>query len=87
MSSKPKPWIAVVLSIIFAPLAFLYTGRLRWALAFFASALAIAIADFLRVLGAGVSADIATPAQPCAGVALRFAKAIPSLRISKAHEK
>ena len=44
---KPKKWIAVVLSIVAAPLAFLYVGAPRWAAANFAVSLTLGIVSFL----------------------------------------
>lgn len=45
---KPKPWIAVVLNIVVAPLGLVYAGKPRWAGIFFATATAIAILAFFR---------------------------------------
>lgn len=44
---KPKKWIAVLLGIFTAPLAFLYVGVPRWALLSFALSLVVGIASFL----------------------------------------
>lgn len=44
---KPKKWIAVVLSILAAPLAFLYVGAPRWALLSFLAGLVVGTASFL----------------------------------------
>ena len=43
---KPKPWIAVLLSIVVAPLGLVYAGRPRWAGIFFVATTSIAIAAF-----------------------------------------
>ncbi|MYM29405.1 signal peptidase I [Duganella sp. CY15W] len=43
---KPKKWIAVVLSILVAPLAFLYLGSLRWALISFVLTVVLGTASF-----------------------------------------
>jgi signal peptidase I len=45
---KPKPWIAVLLSIVVAPLGLVYAGRPRWAGIFFVATTSIAIAAFFR---------------------------------------
>lgn len=44
---KPKKWIAVLLGIFAAPLAFLYVGAPRWALLSFLLQMAVGIASFL----------------------------------------
>lgn len=54
---KPRPWIAVVLSVASAPLGLLYAGRPRWAGTFFVATTTIAILAFLRAF-AGVSDTI-----------------------------
>lgn len=46
----PKPWVAVVLSLLTAPLSFLYVRRPLYALLFAASALLVGMAE-LVVLG------------------------------------
>ncbi|MBV7538156.1 signal peptidase I [Duganella sp. sic0402] len=58
---KPKKWIAIVLAIFSAPLAFLYVGSLRWAALSFVVTAAIAIAGFLAPgHDSGIAAGLAS---------------------------
>jgi signal peptidase I len=43
---KPKPWVAVVLSIFVLPYSMLYLAKARLALYYFLAALVITIAEF-----------------------------------------
>jgi len=48
---KPKPWIAVVLNIIVAPLGLVYAGKPRWAGIFFVTTSTIVMLAFFRAFG------------------------------------
>lgn len=48
MNWKPKPWIAVVLSLVSAPLGLLYAGKPRWAGIYVAAIMAVAVLQFFH---------------------------------------
>ena len=78
---KPKPWIAVVLSVANAALGLLYAGKPRWAAIFFATTTTIAILGFFRAFG-GASDSATTMLEIAAAivgiiVAYRAAKTVP----------
>jgi signal peptidase I len=50
----PKPWIAVVLNIVVAPIGLVYAGKPRWAGIWFITTASLAILAFFRAFG-GVS--------------------------------
>ncbi|MBI1904996.1 MAG: signal peptidase I [Rhodocyclales bacterium] len=49
MNSRPKKWIAVLLSLLGQPLAMLYVARPGWALLYFLLAVAVGFAEFFYI--------------------------------------
>ncbi len=51
MPWKPTPWLAALLTVLAAPLGFLYIARPRWALGYFAVMAALSLIGFFHVFG------------------------------------
>jgi signal peptidase I len=70
MNWKPKPWIALVLGLVAAPLGLLYAGKPRWAGLFVVAMVSIAVLAFFRVFGSAF--DWAQSLLAIAGVMLAY---------------
>ena len=70
MNWKPKPWIALVLSLVAAPLGLVYAGKPRWAGLFVVAMVSIAVLAFFR--GFGGAFDWMLPLLSIGGVILAY---------------
>lgn len=85
MGWKPKRWLAVLLSLLIAPLGLLYVQRPRWATAYFAVSLA-AQASLILLMLSGVASDIAAFMVIVSWWVLNIVAAVHSFRVASASE-
>jgi signal peptidase I len=83
MEWRPKRWLAVVLSLLMAPLGLLYVQRPRWAMGYFVTTLAMVAAAIVS-LSFGFAADRAILSLTVLGWVVNITAALHAFRVASA---